>query len=123
MNFLDKLDVLKAAKGDTNASLARNAGIPVTTIYGLYQKGYSNMKLSTLEALCEYFGVSLDYLARDSVETDHTVSDVVSAEESELIKIYHDLNATGQSTLMNMARSLNMNPDMKRGSASSITTA
>lgn len=81
------------------------------------------MKLSTLEALCEYFGVSLDYLARDIVETDPAVSDVVSAEESELIKIYHDLNATGQSTLMNMARSLNMNPDMKGGSASSITTA
>lgn len=123
MNFLDKLDALKAAKGDTNASLARNARIPVTTIYGLYQKGYSNMKLSTLEALCGYFGVSLDYLARDNIESDPAISDLVSSDESELLEIYRELNTTGQLTLMNMARSLNTNPDMKRGSASNAETA
>ena len=66
MNLLEKLDALKKARGDTNASLARNAGIPVTTIYGLYQKGYENMKLSTLEALCDYYNVTLDYLAKDA---------------------------------------------------------
>ena len=68
MNLLEKLDALKARTGDNNASLARNAGIPPTTIYGLYQKGYGNMKLSTLQAICDYFDVSLDYLAKDSYE-------------------------------------------------------
>ena len=38
MTFLEKLDALKARTGDNNASLARNSGVPYTTIDGLYKK-------------------------------------------------------------------------------------
>ena len=70
MNFLEKLDALKATTGDSNASLSKKSGIPYTTIDGLYKKGYANMKLSTLIALSEYFHVSMDYLAKDYIESD-----------------------------------------------------
>lgn len=66
MNFIEKLDMLKARTGDNTLSLAKKAGIPPTTLYGLYTKGYEKMQLSTLQALCDYFGVSLDYLAKDT---------------------------------------------------------
>lgn len=89
MNLLEKLDALKAAKGVNNAELARAAGIPVTTIYGLYQKGYANMKLSTLEALSNYFGVTLDYLARDDVKSvGHNASEL-STEDMRVLSAYH----------------------------------
>lgn len=142
MNLLEKLDALKAKTGDTNASLAKRAGIPATTIYGLYQKGYGNMKLSTLQALCDYFDVPIDYLAKDNYEEIRNVlgSDSPAAkklreighelspgtsnpEVEELVNIYMELNSLGQQALMGTARGLSANPDMKKGGESSAETA
>lgn len=96
MNLLEKLDALKEAKGVNNAALAREAGIPATTIYGLYEKGYANMKLSTLEALSNYFGVSLDYLAKDDGESPVNVSSGFSADEMRLIAAYRLADPTAR---------------------------
>lgn len=63
--FLKKLDYLMSQKGINRSVLARESGIPYTTIDGLYKKGYDNIKLSTLNKLCDYFGVTLDYLVSD----------------------------------------------------------
>lgn len=112
MNLLEKLDALKASTGDSNASLARKAGVPVTTIYGLYQKGYANMQLSTLQALCDYFNVSLDYLAKDDKE-DGTINVKLSNTETELISLYRGLNDQGRDTLLGTARGLVANPAMR----------
>ena len=65
MNFLEKLDMLKAAKGLNNHSLANLSGIPYTTIDGWYKKGYDRIKLSHLRRLCDCFEISLDALVRD----------------------------------------------------------
>lgn len=118
MNFLERLDMLKAARGDNNATLSKNSGIPYTTIDGLYKKGYGNIKLSTLEALCEYFGVSLDYLAKGADEQPAVIGD---PQEEELLIIYRDLNDIGQQALMGTARGLIANPDMKKPGTSSTT--
>lgn len=64
MTLLDRLDRLMAAHNEKPADLARNADIPPNTIYGLYNKGYENMKLTTLFKICDYYGVSLDYLVK-----------------------------------------------------------
>lgn len=69
MDFLEKLDLLMRGKGITKSDLARNSGIPYTTIDSFYKKGYENVKLSTLKKLCAYFEVPLDYW----VEHEHTV--------------------------------------------------
>lgn len=54
--------------GDTVASLSRKSGLPYTTIDGLFKKGFAGVRISTVEALCRTYGVSLDYLIRDEVE-------------------------------------------------------
>lgn len=95
MILTEKLDVLKAQTKDNNSSLSKKTGIPYTTIDGLYKKGYKNMQLKTLEALCEYFNVPLDYLAKDDNENDATI------EEARLITIYRSLNATGKREMLN----------------------
>lgn len=64
MNLLERLDLLMATHNEKPTDLARNADIPVNTIYGLYNKGYENMKLTTLFKICDYYGVSLDYLVK-----------------------------------------------------------
>ncbi len=65
MNFLDRLDLLMSREGLNRRKLSIATGIPYTTIVGLYDKGYSNIKLSTLKRLAGFFNVSLDYLAGD----------------------------------------------------------
>jgi len=110
MTLLEKLDALKQATGDTNASLARKSGIPYTTIDGLYKKGYANMKLSTIQALCDYFGVSLDYLAKDEVlepgKEKPTLEGELSDKEQEFIRAFQSLSAGNRHTLLVIASAL-----------------
>ncbi len=94
------------------------------------------MKLSTLQAICDYFDVSLDFLAKDSYEdirdalgsnspASKQLKDIgqrllpypsTDANESELLDIYRSLNDRAKDLLINTARSLALNPDMKKES-------
>ena len=98
MDFLERLDHLKQLKGDNNASLARNAGIPYTTIDGLYKKGWANAKLPTLEALCSYFDVTLDYLVKGKDSGTQNVPELrtvaLNDEEVRLVESYREMSET-----------------------------
>lgn len=67
--FLDILTRLMEARKINKSTLAKESGIPYTTIDGFYKKGCDNIKLSTLQKLSEYFGVSLDYLIMGNADT------------------------------------------------------
>ena len=67
MGLTDKLDLLMKERNINKADLARESGVPYTTIDGFYKKGSENAKLSTLKKLCTYFNCTLDYLADDDV--------------------------------------------------------
>lgn len=69
MNFLEKLDYLMNLKNINKSTLAKESGVPYTTIDAFYKKGYENAKISTIKKLCTYFGVTLDYLIRDDVDS------------------------------------------------------
>ena len=60
MGLTDKLDILMNERNMNKADLARESGVPYTTIDGFYKKGSDNAKLSTLKKLCKYFGCTLD---------------------------------------------------------------
>jgi DNA-binding Xre family transcriptional regulator len=70
MGLTDKLDMLMKERKINKAQLARESGIPYTTIDGFYKKGADNTKLSTLKKLCAYFNCSLDYLADDLIQDE-----------------------------------------------------
>jgi transcriptional regulator with XRE-family HTH domain len=84
MTFIEKLNKMLESRGISRNQLATESGIPYTTIVGFYTKGTENIKLSTLRALANYFGCTLDYLVDDSV--DVMVEDV--QDEQELIRLY-----------------------------------
>lgn len=92
MGLTDKLDILMKEKNINKAELARESGVPYTTIDGFYKKGSENAKLSTLKKLCAYFNCSLDFLADDSVSDDsqtiaaHFDGDEYTEEELDKIK-------------------------------------
>ncbi len=60
--FLDILNELMVKKGINKSILSKESGVPYTTIDGFYKKGCDNIKLSTLEKIADYFGVTIDYL-------------------------------------------------------------
>ena len=92
MNFLEKIDRLMFDRGINRHTLAAQSGIPYTTIMGLYTKGYDKVQLSTLKRLCDYFGVSLDYLVTEDIPP----AVVITHEEQSLLTTYRTMNSLGQ---------------------------
>ena len=92
MGLTDKLDILMKERNINKAELARESGVPYTTIDGFYKKGSENAKLSTLKKLCAYFGCTLDFLADDNVSEEpitiaaHFDGDEYTEEELDEIK-------------------------------------
>lgn len=56
-----------ASQGFNKHTLSMACGIPYTTIDAWYKKGYSNAKLSTIQKLADFFGVTIDYLMREEI--------------------------------------------------------
>ncbi len=81
--FLDNLNKLMLERNLNKNSLAKESGVPYTTIDGFYKKGCDNVKLSTLVRLSSYFGVSLDYLINGEVTN-------VSSHERDVIIAYRN---------------------------------
>ena len=79
--FLDTLERLMKERKLNKNSLARESGIPYTTIDGFYKKGCDNVKLSTLTRLASFFGVSLDYLVNGEITN-------ISSHERDVIHAY-----------------------------------
>lgn len=68
MNFIEKLDYLMDKKNLNKRRLSLETGIPYTTIDGFYKKGTDNIKLSTLKKIADYFDITLDEIADDSID-------------------------------------------------------
>lgn len=95
MTFTEKLDKLMQERNINKPILAKESGIPYTTIDGWYKKGSDNIKLSTLKKLSNCLNCSLDYLADDDVESVNVLPeqfDVINLtkEEKEDIQRYID---------------------------------
>lgn len=74
MNFLVRIDNLMKQKGINKNQLAQMTGIPVSTVYGWYKKGYDNITLPTLRKLSSFFGCSMEYLANGENEERKSLS-------------------------------------------------
>lgn len=140
MDFLERLKKLMEGTHDNNASLARNSGVPYTTIDGLFKKGYKNAYVSTVQKLCDYFHVSLDYLVKGSTgisedaqllagkidaldATGRRMIELVlesefTPAESTLLAHYRQLNPHGQQMALSMVESLTLNPEFKKDTRS-----
>lgn len=75
MGLTDKLNQYMKDKGISRMQLAKETGIPYTTIVNFYERGTDNVKLSTLKKLADYMNCTLDELVGEETpgETDGTV--------------------------------------------------
>lgn len=138
MNFLNKLDYLMAEKDINKSILSKESGIPYTTIDSFYKKGYQNTKLPTIQKLCDYFGVTLDYLMRDEVNDPQygkgskfdplyfesheekssaptkAEAEKLEQDERKLLENYRMLNADGKATAQDTVEGLTYMPKYKK---------
>ncbi len=68
MTLLEKIDYLMDLKKINLRSLAKQAGIPYTTLCNLKYKGTQNLRLNTLKQICDYFNVTMDSMAREEID-------------------------------------------------------
>lgn len=104
--FLENLDLLMKSKGYNKNTLAKESGIPYTTIVGFYTKGTDNLKLSTLRKLSDFFNVSLDYLINGDNTTQTKTPPPLTAEETKLLTAFNKLNATGKAEAVSRVEEL-----------------
>lgn len=62
MDFLERLRVLMEKNNDNNSTLAKKSGIPYTTIDGLFKRGWEKAQISTIQRICDHYGISIDYM-------------------------------------------------------------
>lgn len=95
MNFLDRIDMLLASRNLNRNQLAALTGIPVSTVYGWYKKGYSNITLPTLRKLSEFFGCSMEYLVNGSSNIEKSLTPAAL----EVARHYDALSETSQKLI------------------------
>ena len=117
MTMGDRIKYLREKVGLTQEELGEKIGVQKSAIRK-YEKGeVENIKRSSVKIMADLFGVTASYLMfGEDLEGD--AATLATAEERELIRIYRELNATGQTTLIGTARGLFANPDMKKGGTS-----
>lgn len=102
-DFLDKLETLMSKHSIKNKKqLAMQSGIPYTTIVNWYNRGYENMTISNFKTLCNFFGVTMDSMARNEVtEIEYynpKKKDLhITPEEEILIKCYRTADDLGKT--------------------------
>ena len=65
MDILEKIKKLQKEHGMNNAQLAKKANIPPTTIQGLFKRN-NQPTISTLQAICTAFGITVAQFFADS---------------------------------------------------------
>lgn len=105
MTFLEKLDFLMKKNKLNKKRLSEQSGIPYSTIDSFYKQSYSNIKLSTFRKLCDYFGVTMDSMARDEVvEIEYYNPNKknlhISKDEELLLQCYRESDNLGKELAM-----------------------
>jgi len=123
MTFIEKLDWLMQQKGLNKHTLAAQSGIAYTTIVGLYERGMENARISTINKLCAFFNVSLDYLVLDCYEKPEdfvpngNAALIVceDAKEVDLIQMFRAMNDNSKNLILTFVRTMAGNPETQEG--------
>lgn len=83
MDLLEKITELQDARGWSNSQLAKNAGVPISTINSFFQR-QNDPSYSTLTGIAQAFGLSTSQLLAE----DDTEPFYLSEEEKNWNAIY-----------------------------------
>ena len=100
MDILEKVKKLQKEKGLNNAQLAKQAGLPPTTIQNLYKRS-NQPTFPTLQALCKAFGITVaQFFAEGNVPPDLT------PEQIRLLEHWNTLTNEQKEALLTLIESM-----------------
>ena len=86
MNLLENLDKLMKEKKLNRRQLAKEVGLPASTINSWYNRGYENVTLKVLSKISAYFNISIEELVNGKkIRTITFTSDDFSENELKAI--------------------------------------
>lgn len=149
-DFTSRFNELLTRHEGNDTDLGVELGVSKQTI-SAWRTGTRSPKKPHIVAIAKYFNVGIPWLMgisdyetesgydmirrgfspetrsaqmlREVGEKLSPYSSEYDSDRAELVKIYDGLNERGRDTLLNYARFLNTDPNMKKDSASSTTTA
>ena len=74
MNLLENLDILMQKKKLNRRTLAKEVGLPPSTVNSWFNRGYENVTLKALSKIATYFNVSIEELVNGRPMTKITFS-------------------------------------------------
>lgn len=74
MDLLENLDRLMKQKKLNRRQLAKEVGIPASTISSWYNRGYENVTLKVLSKIAAYFSISIEELVNGRAVKEITFS-------------------------------------------------
>ena len=99
---------LRDKRGLRDAAVANATGIPKST-FSDWKSGRSVPKIEKLQRIADFFGVTVDYLMGSGSETECIEPlPELTAEESELLRLFRLLNKSGQIKALEALEDLSM---------------
>ncbi len=99
--YLDRIKLLKSKQKMTNEQLAEKSGIPLGTLSKLLAGMNDSPKLSSLVAICNALGCTLEYVVSGIPENTNNYT--LDALESSVIETYRTLDVWGRSLVKSVA--------------------
>lgn len=117
--FVKNLRRYMETRGVTQSDIVSALGVSASTVSDWVNcKKYP--RVDVMQLLADYLGVLISDLTTEQSETSTSSNDPM---EMELLNLFRGFNDRGRDTLLNYARFLNTDPNMKKDGASSATTA
>lgn len=91
MDFLTRLQRVMKMHGDSRHKLSKDSGIPYTTIERLFNNGWENARISTIQKICDHYGLSIDFMVYGANRA--------STSENEPFEKYSRLSPYGRSLI------------------------
>ncbi len=116
MSFSEKVSRLLKENGMTKAALAKESGIPYTTLDSMLKRDTDTSRLEGIFRMAKALGTSVEALVFDQSEEES-----ISPEEKRILELYSLLDSRGKNTVLSLLES--QAPYGKGGSVIPVYTA
>ena len=100
MSFSQKVTQLLKENGMTKAALAKEAGIPYTTLDSMLKRETDTARLATVFRMAKALGVSVEELVLD----EESGKSKLSREEERILELYSILDSRGRDTVLSVLK-------------------
>ena len=97
MSFSQKVKALLKENGMTKATLAKESGIPYTTLDSMLKRETDTARLTCIFRIAKALGTSVEALVFDEEE-----GEVLSPEEKRILELYSFLDRRGRNTVLSL---------------------